>query len=253
MTTFCARDQFHTGLVVVAAHEFGIGRVEHQKHVRSAGRHAGGAPRRTEYRCRSGCSGWRGRPSASLASPPPVWRRRRCDRPSPAQPRPGALHPDVDRVLQEAVLAHDGFVARGEIDAGQQRQRLVGAVEADDVLFVQPMQPRRSPCAATSPCRRDRAPSAPQLPAPPRPPWATARTGFRSTTACRPFPRPDAPRSCPAHRRRCPSRRVWAGADCCWSFAGCLSKACAVAKLGARSKGGFPEPSLRGWPDRDPA
>ena len=58
------RHQLEAGLVVVAAHVFGIGRVEHQQ------RHRGGSAcvqaahlAGTAGRCRSGCSGWRGRRS----------------------------------------------------------------------------------------------------------------------------------------------------------------------------------------------
>ena len=47
-------------LVVVAAHVFGVGRVEHERGRRPAGRRAGASPRRTAGRCRSDCSGWRG-------------------------------------------------------------------------------------------------------------------------------------------------------------------------------------------------
>ncbi len=150
-------DQFEAGRIVVAAHILGIGRVEDEQHVvRQAGVQAP-APRRRADRCRSDCSGWRGRRSSSSASPRArmrvdvgrVVRLRRHDR----RPR---RRLDGDPVDEEAVLGEYALVARPDIGLGEEVQQLVRAGAADDAALDRALAAGRSPRAARSRCRPGR-------------------------------------------------------------------------------------------------
>ena len=166
MTTFSAgRDQFDPGLVVVAPDVFGIGGVEHQQHMRRAGRRAAASPRRTADRCRSDCSGLARKTirvaavtAARMASTSAV--RSRLGR----DDRLGAGRQGRDRIHQEAVGAVDRLVARAEIGARQQVDQVVGAGAADDAVGVEPEARRRSPRAARVGARRRDSPAAGRRP-----------------------------------------------------------------------------------------
>ena len=224
MTTFCDDDdQFDAGLVVVAADIFGIGRVEHQKHMLRAGRHAAGGPPRTADRCRSGCSGWRGRRSfvrgvtaARIAST--------SARSSVSSATTGtrARRLDVDLVDQEAVLGEDRLrrpasdrsapAGRGSRRSRSSRRCWPGSARA----------PRRSPRAAWWPSRPDRIPVLSATSRTASIAFGEAPSGFSLDDSLWTLATPAAPRSCPAHRPRCPSRPVSA-LGCCGLFTGKLS------------------------------
>ena len=151
ITTFSrVGDEFDPRLIVVAADIFGIGRVEHEKHVLGqAGMQAAdflegqiGAGRivrvgeEDDLRLRRD-GGEDGVDIGALLG--------FLDR-----DRHGAGSLDVDLVDQEAVLGEDRLVAGRKVGLGEQAEELVGAVGADDIGSVQPMrlgdrlaQPRR--------------------------------------------------------------------------------------------------------------
>jgi len=135
-----AGDQLDAGLVVVAAHIFGIGGVEHQQHAFRESRmqpadfleRQVGAGRVVrigqEHDPRPAGDG--GEDCIDIGA---LVRFRHRD-------RQGAGGLDVDPVDQETVRGEDRLVAGRQIGLGKQADELVRAVRADDVGSVQPMR-----------------------------------------------------------------------------------------------------------------